>query len=428
VQVLYDISVLGVAQNNAGARTGIYRAVESLALALARSDEVDLCFAAGKSWQVYAQSGEYLRQHPAYAGRTLLPTGGNTTFAVPLARALARLEAADPGSVRVRAARATLRTFLRACVGQAPTLRGVTLQRSAIYHSPFFPVPARTAWAPDTPRVLTIYDLIPILQPRFFTEVQLRAFEGVVRSIPEADHIVCISEATKLDVCRELHVQPERVTVTPLAAAPDIFFAEEDPERIHAVRLRYGIPAGEYILSVNTLEPRKNLAHAIRSFVQLLEASPSPNVNLVLVGSAGWKHEEIFEAAAASKLARRRVIMTGFVPDADLAALYSGAAFFVYPSFHEGFGLPPLEAMQCGLPVITSNVSSLPEVVGDAGLLIDPRDPNELTEAMRRLLDDTALRRSLSERSMVRARQFTWERTARATVAAYHAAAGSPRL
>jgi glycosyltransferase involved in cell wall biosynthesis len=222
-------------------------------------------------------------------------------------------------------------------------------------------------------------------------------------------------------------VEPERITVAPLAASPDIFARETDARHIQTVRSRYGIPAGEYILTVNTLEPRKNLAHAIRSFVELVEASHAKDLSFVLVGNSGWKDEEILAQLSQSRVARDRVVVTGFVPDADLAALYSGGLFFVYPSLYEGFGLPPLEAMQCGLPVIASNTSSLPEVVGNAGLLIDPRDPTELTQAMSRLLEDTSLRATLQQRALERARQFSWERTADTTIAAYRAAAEASR-
>ena len=184
------------------------------------------------------------------------------------------------------------------------------------------------------------------------------------------------------------------------------------------------IPAGRYVLSVCTLEPRKNLAHLIRCFAQLIQQERLPDLHLVLVGNLGWKYESIFAELTAAEGVRERIIITGYVADEDMAALYSGSLFFAYPSLYEGFGLPPLEAMQCGVPVITSNTSSLPEVVGDAGIMVSPQDGDALCQAMLRLVirHGNLRKAALAEKSLKQAAQFSWAKCAEQTLNAYEAA------
>ena len=189
-----------------------------------------------------------------------------------------------------------------------------------------------------------------------------------------------------------------------------------------AVQLKYGIPRGPYILSLGTLEPRKNIVHLIRSFAQLVAQENLPDLSLVLAGAAGWDYGSIFEELTRYPQLKQRIIFTGYVADEDLSPLYSGALVFVYPSFYEGFGLPPLEAMQCGTPVITSNTSSLPEVVGGAGIMLNPSDHEGLCQQMLAIYRSSALREELSARSLEQARKFSWTACARQTAAAYRRA------
>jgi glycosyltransferase involved in cell wall biosynthesis len=186
------------------------------------------------------------------------------------------------------------------------------------------------------------------------------------------------------------------------------------------VKARYVNPAGEYLLSICTLEPRKNLVHLLRCFHRLLQEKPAA-LRLVLVGPTGWKTDPVFALLQEHPDLRARVVLAGYVPDADLAALYSGARGFVYPSLYEGFGLPVLEAMQCGTPVITSDSSSLPEVVGDTSLLVPPTDADALSDALLRLVTDDGLVADLGRRGLERSALFSWDRTAEETVRAYAA-------
>ena len=177
------------------------------------------------------------------------------------------------------------------------------------------------------------------------------------------------------------------------------------------------------MLSVCTFEPRKNLRHLVRSFVELLRAHPElSDLTLVLTGGEGWMFGPILAELAGTALPSGRIITTGYVPDADLAPLYSGASAFLYLSRYEGFGLPPLEAMQCGTPVIVSNTSSLPEVVGDAGILLSPDDRDGLCQAILDLHLHPDRRARLAEQSIQRARQFSWAGNVRQTAEVYRLA------
>ncbi len=219
-----------------------------------------------------------------------------------------------------------------------------------------------------------------------------------------------------------MRVDPRKVTVIYPGVEPH-FRPVTDMATLDAVRSRYRLPP-RFILHVGTLEPRKNLPRLIEAFHQFQVSSSKfqgkkPNLKLVLAGGKGWLYEGIFETVARFGLADA-VHFPGFIDDADLPVLYSLADLFVYPSMYEGFGLPPLEAMACGTPVVASAASSLPEVVGDAGLLVPPTDVEALAGVMARALTDAALRAELRERGFAQARRFDWRASAERLVESYH--------
>jgi glycosyltransferase involved in cell wall biosynthesis len=222
------------------------------------------------------------------------------------------------------------------------------------------------------------------------------------------------------DITRTYRISEERITVTPLAAAPR-FAPVTDEAKRRRVRERYGL-TGEYILAVGSIQPRKNLVRLIRAYTRLSCSHVAGNLpSLVLVGKKAWLFAETIRAAKASGLGKK-VIFTGYVPESDLPLLYTDALCFVYPSYFEGFGLPPLEAMSCGTPVITGNRTSLPEVVGDAALMVDPFNEEAITDALRLMIQDTELRHDLSRKGLEQARRFNWRETARLTLDAYEQA------
>jgi alpha-1,3-rhamnosyl/mannosyltransferase len=268
-------------------------------------------------------------------------------------------------------------------------------------------------------RVVTFHDLTAMLFPQWHPAKRLREMRvGLPVSAALADRIIAVSRATKDDVVRHLAVDPERVAVVPLAV--DASFRPLAAADVDAALAPLGLVRGTYLLFLGTLEPRKNLPRLLDAAVRAgAEVGP-----LVLAGADGWGTDELRPRIA--ELARQgRVRPLGYVAETLRPFLLSGARVFVYPSLYEGFGLPPLEAMACGTPVITSNVSALPETVGDAALLIDPLDVDALAASIRRLWEDEALRRELRARGLARARDFSWERTARLTLEAYAAAIGS---
>ncbi|HJU56686.1 MAG TPA: glycosyltransferase family 1 protein [Pyrinomonadaceae bacterium] len=271
------------------------------------------------------------------------------------------------------------------------------------------------------PVVATIHDLSFEHLPETFkrrSRAQLRL--TVRRTARSAAQVIVPSEHTRRDICETYNLAHERVTVTPLAA-PAHFAPVHDEAEIRRVRELYRLE-GDYVLTVGSIQPRKNLAHLIRAYAGLRRARPQANLpKLVLVGKRAWLYGETLRAIEENGLGDLTV-MTGYVSEKDLPALYAGALCFVYPSYFEGFGLPPLEAMQCGAPVVVGNRTSLPEVVGRAGLLVDPFDESALASAVASLIDDSDLRARLRAAGLERARQFTWRETARLTLKAYERA------
>lgn len=276
--------------------------------------------------------------------------------------------------------------------------------------------------AKKTNLISTVHDLSPILFPDLHTQQSRTRFERQIGYVQEqADLIIAVSEHTKCDVINTLGISAERIRVVHNAPNPNCRLVHDDGMIDQALQ-RYGIPEQGYILHVGTLEPRKNLVRLIDAYAALLGHFGDELPHLVLAGGKGWLYEAIFRRVEHLGL-ERKIIFTGFVADEDLPLLFNGAMFFVYPSLYEGFGIPVLEAMACGLPVITSNISSLPEVAGDAGVLVDPMDTEALSAAMITLLEDAEQRVDLRSAGLARAALFSWQRTARETLAAYEYAA-----
>jgi len=268
-------------------------------------------------------------------------------------------------------------------------------------------------------RVVTVHDLTCLLFPELHPWDRRMLFHlGIRRAARLADAIIVPSAATGRDLEARFPLATTRIRVVPLA--PGERFIPLPPEDCLAVLARHGLAHGDYLLFVGNVEPRKNLVALIDAYGRMRKGIPRAP-RLVIAGSAGWKNEAIHEAARTSPVAAD-IRFLGHVPDADLPRLVNGAVAFVYPSLYEGFGLPPLEAMACGTPVITSNRSSLPEVVGDAALVVDPDDRAALADAMARVVSDAALREDLRARGLARARGYTWDETARRTIAVYEEA------
>ncbi len=420
MNVLYDISSLGRYHGESINKTGIARVVETLAYQLADDPECHLKLCANEfllGSLDYAQSDARLKS-------VGFPHRKSGVFFQRKQRNIEqRLDTvAGPARVITRAQRKLIHYAVKFGKFSTQTLDVSSLRSADIYHSTYLPVPEVVKAIKRPQRFLTIYDMIPVLFPEHCSTYLQHLFGEILGSIDAKTWLVSISEATKADFCNHLNLDPSRVFVTPLAADPALFYPNNDPQQQAAVRQKHHIADAPYILSLCTIEPRKNIDHVIRSFVKLMQEQHLTDLQLVLAGRKGWNFEHIFREIDGAEALKDNIVVTGFVANEDLAALYSGALAFVFPSLYEGFGLPPLEAMQCGTPVITSNTSSLPEVVGEAGIMLDPHDVDGLCQSLLSLYQDAGLRARMSAQSVERARLFSWKRCAQDTVNAYKAA------
>ena len=259
--------------------------------------------------------------------------------------------------------------------------------------------------------VVTVHDLGYLYYPEAHSLLDRLYLDLSTRyNARAATHLVADSSATKRDLIERYGTAPDKITVVYPGYDDTVFQPVRDEKAIGAVKAKYGI-AGDYILFVGTLQPRKNLTRLIEAYWKLKVGS----WKLVIAGKKGWLYREIFQQVEKLGL-EGKVVFTGYVPEGDLPALLSGARLFVFPSLYEGFGLPVLEALACGIPVVCSNVSSLPEVAGDAAVLVDPLDVEEMTAALERGLRDEELRAELIERGFQQVGKFSWERCARETL------------
>lgn len=400
INLMYDISVFGVAMSHMTSRTGIYRVVMELLNELQKSEEINL---------LLANTAE-----PVYLKKTkefLIENGYEQRLNNELVYNL-------PNKIFGRGKRILRNLY---------SLLGIDLElidynieafrKADIFHTPFYKIPDDVKNVSKLKRCITIHDIIPVLYPNLHNK--LLETKEIISSIGN-DYVICVSENTKNDLLNyDGNIDADNVFVCHLAADSDKFYPSEDSEKFKEVQSRYGLPEN-YFLSLCTLEPRKNLERLIRCFNKFVLEHHINDLSLVLVGTKGWQFEKIFEEIDFSKNVKDRIITTGWVFDEDLASIYSHAHSFYYISQYEGFGLPPLEAMQCGLATITSDVSSLPEVVGDAAIKVDPRDDDEICNAMYKIYKDSSLKTQYITKGLQQAKKFSWEKTAKQHIDIYH--------
>ena len=408
LRVVVDVSVVGLAQLYETARTGIYRVISSLIPAMVQLPGPELRFTSLSSTEINLLTEAYFRDH-AWSEHFLGP-------GIAERRLFALARSANVLDRKQILQRLVARLFRKS------NQRALTASMD-IFHSTFGPIPQLRDWPMS---FLTIYDMIPVLHPEYFWQDFDAEFTRILDSVhPGRDRILTISESSKNDICAYFNCDPSLVYVAYPAADRSLYFPDRDERRRHMILQKYNIPGAGYFLTLATLEYRKNLRASIEAFRKVLREPGMRDRSLVLVGTRGWKIRELLDEVASDPLLQQRVLFTGYVADEDVSALYSNAVAFLYPSLYEGFGLPPLEAMQCGVPVITSNTSSLPEVVGQAGIMVKPTDTDALAQAMLDICNDAALRDRMIERGLQQASRFSWHRCARQTVAAYeHAFSG----
>jgi glycosyltransferase involved in cell wall biosynthesis len=361
------------------------------------------------------------------------PKAGIGHYTFELARELARLSPADdfelvapdrfeidegelPGAesranlrfVRARSAGVRLRWWSMG----APLYARET--RLSLFHGTNYNVPV---WA-QCPSVVTFHDLSALLHPATHRdELVKRARARLPTMARVATRVIADSESVRREVCEHLGVAPRKVTAVPLAPRR-AFRRVETGETVETLH-RFGIE-GDFVLFVGTVEPRKNLLTLVRAYVELVRETEF-RPQLVIAGQKGWLNDELFQLIEREGLGSR-LVLTGYVSDEDLRALYSACSVSVYPSVYEGFGLPPLEAMSCGAPVVASRIPVLEETLSGAARLVAPTDVSELARALAELLDDAGARAHLSEAGLARAAEYTCERTAVLTRAVYEEA------
>lgn len=309
----------------------------------------------------------------------------------------------------------TIPAPLFSLAGQWRARQWIARVRPRLYHSPYYLMPYGT----PCPSIVTVHDLIPLLYPQYFTALQRLVFGMAMRlAVGRARWIIADSESTARDLRARLHARTDRVVVIHLGV--DATMQPAPAERIETMRARYGL-AESYVLYVGSNKPHKNLARLVEAYARIAGREQTP---LVVAGHWDAEHPEARERAEQLGLGQS-VRWLGAIPAGDLPALYSGATLFVFPSEYEGFGLPVLEAMACGTPAITSNVSSLPEVAGDAALTVAPSDTEALSDAIARVLHDGDLRTQMRARGLRQAAQFNWRDAARETANVYAEVLGS---
>jgi glycosyltransferase involved in cell wall biosynthesis len=350
--------------------------------------------------------------------------------ALPPARLAARVvgwEAAlgRSGGRAAKIGRAAIRAGLSAWNQVRTPVPAVDLKWAEVFHSSYARVPSAVRRHRHLGVVVTVHDLTPLVAPAgLFPPHQLGVTRRIIASVRPTDWVIAVSHATRADFLAHTGHPPDRCTVVHWAADPAQFHPCPDPARVAEVRTRYRVPAGRYVLSLSSLAPHKNAAHLARCVARVAERPGCGDVSLVLAGGQGERSREWLADLGP---AAGRVHFAGYVAEPDLAPLYTGATAFAFPSIYEGFGLPVLEAMQCGTAVVASASSSLPEVVGDAGLLAPPADEAAWVEALTRLLTDDARRAQLSAAGRERAAAFTWGRVLQETKAVYARATGADR-
>lgn len=409
MKVALEVTPLGSGRYYPRSRTGIFRATAEMLVALSERPGIELQLAAatcrGEAEEEVRALNVRAPFHRSAVDRLLQPTA--TNLCVPAGWA--------PGTALSDGRRKLFRTIVQGLelFGGHPASLA---RRVDVCHSTYRP-PSDVGWGAEIAalRVVTVHDVLPLTAPEFFPCRDNALLNRVLDDIRAGCVAHCVSEFTRRELVSLLPEASRRSFVSPLAADRTRFFPRS-PDQVTAICEQLSIRA-PYVLCVGTLDPRKNLQLAVEAFERL--CSIREDVTLVITGATARQAPSFRKLLDRYERAKARCILTGYVADQDLPSLYSGASLVLFPSLAEGFGLPALEAMACGAPLIAANTTSLPEVVGDAGLLLDPHEPDEWAEAMNRLLDSPRETARLTAAGLARAGEFSWEHTAQVLADGY---------
>ncbi|AFW95355.1 glycosyl transferase group 1 [Anabaena sp. 90] len=414
MKVIFDISSVG---DNPKTRTGVARTAWTLADLLHQELGNNLSFSATGSIEASLQTERLLNSYPDLRS-AIYPVNS-------IARSVNQLNTQfsknySGKSIFQKIQQSTLVNISRLFNIIRQPLAPEILAEADIFHSSYPRIPKQVRKALPNRHLQTVYDLTPlILDEKYFLPGQRGITKRLIDTIQPNDWVTTISDATRNDLLNRRQLNPEKVVTIYLAASPELFYPVSDSSIIQAAKQKYHLPEGDYFLSLHSLAPHKNMAHLIACFKQVIMQEKNKDLHLVICGGHKDAAVSMINANQLTDADLELIHFTGFVDDNDLAAIYSGAIGFIFPSLYEGFGLPVLEAMQCGCPVISSNTSSLPEVVGDAGFLVSPTDKDALCQSILKLYCNSDLRAKYSQYSLDRAAFFRWEKTTSETLKFY---------
>jgi glycosyltransferase involved in cell wall biosynthesis len=410
MKVIFDISSVG---DNPKTRTGIARTAWTLADLLHQNLSDNLSFSATGSIEASLQTERLLNTHPNLRS-AIHPV---SSFARDVNRLNKQI---NNNSLVEKIKQLTLPNISRILNITRQPIDANILAQADIFHSSYPRIPNQVRKALPDRHLQTVYDLTPLLlDEKYFGPGQRGITQRLIDTIQPNDWVTTISEATRNDLLNRKKLNPERVATIYLAASPELFYPISDKSVIQATKQKYQLPEGDYFLSLHSLALHKNMEHLISCFKQVISQEKNQDLHLVICGGNRGAVGSMIKDNQLADADLKFIHFAGFIDDNDLAAIYSGALGFIFPSLYEGFGLPVLEAMQCGCPVISSNTSSLPEVVGEAGFLVSPTDTDTLCEYIVKLDSSNDLRAQYSQLSLDRAAFFNWNKTASALLKIY---------
>jgi glycosyltransferase involved in cell wall biosynthesis len=413
MKVIFDISSVG---DNPKTRTGVARTAWTLADLLHQKLGDDLSFSATGSIDASLQTERLLNAHPELHS-AIDPV---SSLARKIDRLNKQISTKSSGNSIQKIQQLTLSNISRVLNITRQPIDKQKLAQADLFHSTYPRIPQQVRSALPHRHLQTVYDLTPLILDEKYFPPGLRGInQRLIDTIQPDDWVTTISDATRNDLLGRRKLNPERVTTIYLAASPELFYPISDRTAIEVVKQKYVLPEGNYFLSLHSLAPHKNMEHLIACFKKIISQEKTQDLHLVICGGNKEAGALMAEANQLTAADLEFIHFTGFVDDRDLAAIYSDALGFIFPSLYEGFGLPVLEAMQCGCPAISSNTSSLPEVVGAAGFLVSPTDEDTLCECMLKLYRSSELRAYYSQLSIARSTIFTWQKTADETMKIY---------
>ncbi len=419
-RVAIDVALIGWAKQNQVYARGVHRVAEQIVDGLLGLDEFELSFVATSrlsgAFEALAEKWPGAEKRLCYS-----------PYQLALSRLASRWSAWIHRSLQDRRLHLRILRWLMHQASQwadkvAGRIPRTALRRMDIYHSPLHPIPTAVQRSRSVKCFLTVHDLIPLTRPETVEGRGAALLARQLDSLAPDAFAFCVSHSVRRDLLTLKSLQPDHVTVTPLAADPAKFHRVLDEVKRRATCSRYGIPPQPYFLALSSFDPRKNFAHVIDCFGEMATAGGVGDANLVIVGTDPERNRVTDASLAKFPRVRDRIICPGFVPDEDIAAIYSAALAFLFPSLAEGFGMPPLEAMRCGVPVICSDAEAIPEVVGEAAILLPPTDAEAWKQALREIWENNALRERLSASGMTRSSQFSWAAFTESVAAGYRQA------